>query len=76
MKARHVYEGDADPYLVLGVDRDMPFDEIKKHYRKLVAENHPDLLIARGVPEEFLRIANDKIAAINAAFDVIEAERA
>lgn len=75
LKARHVYEGDADPYLVLGIERDASFDEIKKHYRKLVGENHPDLLIARGVPEEFLRIANEKIAAINAAFDVIEKQR-
>ena len=39
-------------------------------------ENHPDRLIARGVPEEFLRIANDRLAAINAAWERIEVLRA
>jgi len=40
-----------------------------------VRENHPDKLIARGVPEEFIRLATDKLAVINAAFDKIEKER-
>jgi DnaJ like chaperone protein len=38
-------------------------------------ENHPDRLIARGVPEEFVRIANDRLAAINAAWERVEAMR-
>ena len=42
----------------------------------LVRENHPDSLIARGVPEEFVRLATDKLAAINGAYEKIEAERA
>ena len=45
---------------------------MKKHYRKLVAANHPDKLIARGLPEEFIKIATTRIAAINAAFETIE----
>jgi DnaJ like chaperone protein len=70
--ARHVNLGGADPYVVLGVNRGSSLDEIKRHYRRLVAENHPDRLIARGVPQEFIAIATTRIAAINAAFEVIE----
>ncbi len=38
-------------------------------------ENHPDKLIARGVPEEFVRMANDKLASINGAYEKIRHER-
>ena len=72
--ARHTRQG-ADPYLVLGLETSASNDEARRHYRRLVAENHPDRLIARGVPEEFLRIANDRMAAINAAYSKISAER-
>lgn len=70
--ARHVDLGDADPYAVLGIARDRPFEDVKRHYRKLVAENHPDRLIARGLPAEFIAIATMRIAAINAAYEIIE----
>lgn len=73
--ARHVRLGDADPYVILGVERDTPFEEVRRRYRLLVAENHPDKLIARGVPEEFIAIANTRIAAINAAYETIERGR-
>lgn len=70
--ARHVDLGAADPYAVLGIERGRPLDEIKKRYRKLVQDNHPDRLIARGLPQEFIRIATSRIAAINAAYEMIE----
>lgn len=76
--ARHGTMNDAgvsgvgDPYKILGVKRGDDFKSIKSAYRKLVKENHPDKLIARGVPEEFVEIANEKLARINAAFDQIE----
>jgi DnaJ like chaperone protein len=73
--ARHADRGAADPYKVLGVEREMPFEEIRRRYRKMAADNHPDKLIARGVPEEFITIANGRIAAINAAYEAIERER-
>ncbi len=73
--SRHAIMGEGDPYLVLGVERGSSFDEVKRRYRKLVSENHPDRLIARGVPEEFLAIANTRVAAINAAFESIEKAR-
>ncbi len=75
IQARHVTAGGGDPYVVLGLHRSASDAEIKKHYRKLVADNHPDKLTARGVPEEFVEIANQKLAAINAAYDRIEKER-
>ena len=70
--ARHANLGAADPYLILGIERGIPFGEVKKQYRKLVAANHPDRLIARGVPEEFIKIATTRIAAINNAYETIE----
>lgn len=75
IRASHVEPARADPYTVLGVDRGANEDEIKRTYRLLVRENHPDRLIARGVPEEFIRLANDKLAAINAAYARIMDER-
>jgi DnaJ like chaperone protein len=64
-----------DPYLILGVAHDANEDEIKRTYRLLVRENHPDSLMARGVPEEFVKLANDKLAAINTAYERIGQER-
>lgn len=75
IKMRHVNEGEQDPYTILDAERDWPDSQIKSHYRKLVRETHPDRLIARGVPEEFVRIANDRLAAINHAWSQIELER-
>ncbi|RVU33828.1 molecular chaperone DjiA [Hwanghaeella grinnelliae] len=64
-----------DPYVIMGVPRSASDDEIKAAHRKLVIEHHPDKLIAQGLPEEFVEIANQKLAAINAAFDKIKRER-
>ncbi|PLX36521.1 MAG: molecular chaperone DjlA [Hyphomicrobiales bacterium] len=75
IKARHVGADAADPYMILEIEHTAGDDEVKRHYRRLVAETHPDRLIARGVPEEFVRIANDRLAAINAAWAKIRAER-
>lgn len=66
---------EADPYTVLGIPHDADNDTIKSTYRKLVRENHPDALVAQGMPEEFVEVANDKLAAINAAYDRVSAER-
>ena len=69
--ARHAVIG-SDPYVVLGVEHGTPFDQVRSRYRRLVAENHPDRLIARGVPEEFVAIATSRLAAINLAYEAIE----
>jgi len=73
IKARHLNGEGADPYKVLDADPLWGFDQLKAHYRKRVAESHPDKLIARGVPKEFIKIANDRLAAFNSAWDSIEA---
>ncbi len=65
----------ADPYTVLGVAHDADDDAVKSAYRKLVRENHPDTLIAQGMPEEFVEVANEKLATVNAAYDKICAAR-
>lgn len=75
IRARHVEAEERSPYDVLEVDPSISDEELKKRYRELVRENHPDRLMARGVPEEFIEIANKKIAAINQAYDEIAKER-
>ena len=64
-----------DPYQVLGVGRTISDEDLKAAYRKLVRENHPDRLVAQGMPKEFVEIANRKLAAINVAYDAVVAER-
>jgi DnaJ like chaperone protein len=75
IKARHVIATKRNPYDVLGVNASIGSDELKRHYRRLVVENHPDKLIARGVPKEFVAIATEKLAAINEAYAQIANER-
>ena len=64
-----------DPYKVLGISRTDTDAEVKKAYRKLVRELHPDQLIAKGLPKEFISRANNRLAAVNAAYDRIEKQR-
>jgi len=67
---------DADsPYEVLHVSPAATDREIKARYRDLVKSHHPDALIAKGVPEEFLAGAERRLAAITAAYEAILAER-
>src|SRR5579862_2161884 len=61
IRAAHVGPDKNDPYVILGIDHDVGDDEVRATYRLLVRENHPDKLIARGVPEEFIRLATDKL---------------
>lgn len=72
--ARHVRLDD-DPYRVLGVERERTDAEIRRRYRSLVVEHHPDREIARGLPPEAVRIATERLAAINAAYERIARER-
>ena len=75
IKARHISSAKRNPYEVLGITPEIDNQALKLHYRKLVADNHPDKMIARGVPAEFVAIATDKIAAINAAYEEVARER-
>ena len=60
---------------MLGLTADTDDATLKATYRQLVRENHPDRLIAQGMPEEFVEVANDKLAVINAAYDRIQQQR-
>ena len=62
-------EAEDDPHHVLGVGRGASADEIRSAYRRLVRENHPDLLMAQGLPPECIALANSRVARINAAHD-------
>ena len=73
---RHVVPAEGDPYVMLGADRSWPLARIRGRYHELVAENHPDRLTARGLPDDFIAIATDRMAAINGAYERIERERA
>lgn len=75
IEARHVVSGPRDPYRILGIGPDAPDSEIKEAWRRLVRQYHPDRLIGRGVPAEFVAIATGKIAAINEAYDVLRKAR-
>jgi DnaJ like chaperone protein len=72
--SRHVDKGDADPYRIIGIDRDTDYQDARAIYLGLVREHHPDALAARGLPLEFIKIADDRMAAINAAWGVVEPE--
>jgi len=75
IQARHVINSKENPYTILGVEPEISDNDLKTHYRQLVRDNHPDKLIARGVPEEFVTIATERLQAINEAYDVVSAER-
>jgi DnaJ like chaperone protein len=75
IKARHVVAAKRNPYEVLGVDSSISDEELKRHYCKLVSDNEPDKLFARGVPVEFVAIATEKVATITAAYEAIAKER-
>jgi DnaJ like chaperone protein len=68
MMALHGDEGPR-PWDVLGVDPAISDDELRRHWKGLVRDNHPDRLIADGMPEEFINAATERLARINAAFD-------
>ena len=74
IRATH-FSDAADPYVILGIGYDANEDEIRRTYRRLVKENHPDSLIGRGVPEKFILLATSKLVAINAAYTQVLEER-
>lgn len=76
LRTRFMPRSQQDPYTVLGVTPDMPRDEIRRIFRRLVKENHPDAMIARGLPAEALQLAEKRMAAINRAWEAIEGKTA
>ena len=64
-----------DAYTALGISADVSDGDVKKAYRKLMSQNHPDKLTARGVPEDMLKLATEKSQEIQAAYELIRKSR-
>ncbi|QSX33034.1 co-chaperone DjlA [Shewanella avicenniae] len=65
----------SDAYSVLGVEESISDQDLKRTYRKLMAENHPDKLVAKGLPQEMMEIAKRKAQDIQVAYDKIKSSR-
>ncbi|MDG2340012.1 MAG: molecular chaperone DjiA [Paracoccaceae bacterium] len=72
LRVRFVPNAVPDPYTVLGVSADQSLADIRLAWRTAVRESHPDLMIARGVPEEAIRIAEKRMVDINRAWEEIQ----
>lgn len=75
IKAGHVGADAEDPYVILGLPHDVSAADLRSTYLTLVKQNHPDTLVARGVPEQLVKIAEGRMAAINTAYEQIMAEK-
>ncbi len=76
LRMRFVPDAPQDPYSVLGVTPETPQAEIRAAWRQLVRANHPDVLIARGLPEEAQQLAQKRMADINRAWEEISGKAA
>ncbi|MEO0654641.1 MAG: molecular chaperone DjiA [Pseudomonadota bacterium] len=76
LRARFVPDADPDPYEVLGLAPTASFDEARAAWRQAVRDSHPDRMIARGVPEEAVKLAEKRMIAINRAWEEISEGRA
>ncbi len=64
-----------DAYGVLGLSKTASDDEVKKAYRRLMIQYHPDKLVSKGLPDEMMQFATEKTRAIKAAYDLIKNAR-
>lgn len=62
-------------YTVMGVDAGASDAEVKKAYRRLMNQHHPDKLVAKGLPEEMMDLAKEKTQEIQAAYEMITGSR-
>ncbi len=74
IKARYVKTVNK-AYAVLKCDENASNEELKKSYRKLVSEYHPDKIASKGLPEEFTALASDKFREIQEAWESVKTER-
>ena len=62
-------------YKILGVEKESSDAEIKKAYRRMMSQHHPDKLVAKGLPEEMIQLATEKTQEIRKAYDLIRSRR-
>ncbi|QIE41905.1 molecular chaperone DjiA [Rhodobacteraceae bacterium SC52] len=75
IRTRFVKDARPDPFAVLGVTADASVDELRAAWKAQVRECHPDRLAARGVPSEAVKLAEQRLVAINQAWEEIQALR-
>jgi len=71
MRARFVPDENPDPYCVLGIEPNADTETVRQAWRALVREYHPDRMIARGVPEEAVKLAEKRLIQANWAYEKI-----
>lgn len=76
IKTRFVPDAEPDPYTVLGIDPSASHEEARRAWRDLVRTTHPDAMIARGLPEEAVKIAEKKMIDVNKAWETISGKAA
>src|SRR6056297_475411 len=76
LRSRYVPDADPDPFAVLGVSPDAPMDEVRATWRAEVRASHPDQMMARGLPQEAIKMAEKRLIAVNRAWEEISARAA
>ncbi len=71
LKARYIPHESPNPFTILGVNPNSNILDIKKKWRQLVRENHPDVLTAKGLPSEAIVLATSRLSKINKAWEII-----
>ena len=74
-RAAALGEVECEPCIILGIDPLATDEQVREAWLRQVKANHPDRLIAAGLPEEAIKMANRKVALINAAYDRLRRER-
>ncbi|MCW7753027.1 co-chaperone DjlA [Desulfobotulus sp. H1] len=74
LRSRYMKKGTGS-YDVLGLDPSATDEEVKKQYRRLVREYHPDTIASKGLPEEFTELAEEKFRTIQEAYESIKKAR-
>ena len=76
IKLKSKYIQDFEKYYsILGCNSNDSNEHIKKQYRKLVSDYHPDKIASKGLPDEFTKFANNKFREIQEAYEVVKKER-
>jgi len=65
----------AEACKLIGVEKNAERDDVKRAYRKLMSQHHPDKLVAKGLPPEMIKLATEKTQSIKAAYELIKERR-